>query len=144
MSTQSSGLYNRPPPLRPRRNGATSTVCKVFHGWWSGQKNEQQNNVLSAKKTMQLQGEGNRFDWEKWEVSYTLTSPFPVVWSLFGPVSTVLVKYLFRRHCICPTFLHMPSALLSKSVSSYPEGAFTKNISSDWSIGTCAWILLNK
>ena len=43
--------------LRPRRGctsafvgEATCTVCNVSHGWWRGQKNEQQNNVPNPKK----------------------------------------------------------------------------------------------
>lgn len=46
--------------------------------------------------------------------------PLPVVWSRLGPVCIVWVKSLFRRHCILPTFFHIPNSLLSKSVSSYP------------------------
>ena len=49
--------------------------------------------------------------------------PLPVVWSALGPVSIVWVKYVFRRHCICPTFFHVPIPL-SKSVSSYPAKMF--------------------
>ena len=35
---------------------ATGTVCNVLHGWPTGQKNEQQNDLPSTKKkTIQLQ-----------------------------------------------------------------------------------------
>ena len=31
--------------------GVTCTVCNILHGWSRGQKNEQQNNVPSPKKS---------------------------------------------------------------------------------------------
>ena len=50
-----------PPPPLPTTSlpseggGATFTVCNDLYSWSRGQKNEQQNNVPSPKKTMHLQ-----------------------------------------------------------------------------------------